>query len=140
MEEKVMKLFGLAWSKAPAAEVRATTAVLLKEQRADGGWSQLTTLDSDAYATGKAMVALVEAASIRTGSEAYRRGVQYLLNTQHADGSWLVKTRAFALQPLKDSGFPHGRASGFPRRERVGLRWRSRMQWSRSGRLAARRA
>jgi hypothetical protein len=32
-----------------------------------------------------------------------------LLRTQFTDGSWLVRTRAFPFQPLKDSGFPHGR-------------------------------
>ena len=39
---------------------------------------------------------------------AYQRGVQFLLKTQQEDGSWYVKTRALALQPWFDAGFPHG--------------------------------
>ena len=38
----------------------------------------------------------------------YKRGVQFLLNTQFADGSWFVKSRAIPLQPHFESGFPFG--------------------------------
>jgi hypothetical protein len=41
----------------------------------------------------------------------YRKGVRFLLSTQYEDGSWLVKTRAIAIQPLFDVGFPHGQDS-----------------------------
>ena len=37
-----------------------------------------------------------------------QRGIQFLLNTQLADGSWYVKSRALAFQPYFDDGFPHG--------------------------------
>jgi N-acyl-D-amino-acid deacylase len=40
---------------------------------------------------------------------AYQRGVTYLMRTQLEDGSWRVRTRSSPFQPLKDSGFPHGR-------------------------------
>jgi hypothetical protein len=33
--------------------------------------------------------------------------VQFLLNSQLADGSWYVKTRTFPVQPYFDSDFPH---------------------------------
>jgi hypothetical protein len=39
----------------------------------------------------------------------YQRGVQFLLNTQLADGSWYVRSRAIPLQPHFESGFSHGR-------------------------------
>ena len=39
---------------------------------------------------------------------AYRRGVDYLMRKQEADGSWHVRTRAFGFQPYFESGFPHG--------------------------------
>jgi DNA gyrase subunit A len=39
---------------------------------------------------------------------AYKRGIQFLLDTQQEDGSWYVKTRALAFQPGFDAGFPHG--------------------------------
>jgi len=39
---------------------------------------------------------------------AYRRGVEYLLKSQLADGSWFVRTRALGFQPYFETGFPHG--------------------------------
>jgi ankyrin repeat protein len=108
-EEKAMPLFGLAWSNASSEDIRSATRTLLQEQRQDGGWAQLPTLASDAYATGKVLVALHEAANVSAGAPVYRDGVNFLLRTQDRDGSWLVKTRSFPFQPLKDTGFPHGR-------------------------------
>ena len=34
--------------------------------------------------------------------------MQFLLKTQLGDGSWWVRSRAIPLQPLFESGFPHG--------------------------------
>jgi hypothetical protein len=34
---------------------------------------------------------------------------RFCYETQLADGSWLVRSRSFPFQPLKDSGFPHGK-------------------------------
>jgi hypothetical protein len=31
------------------------------------------------------------------------------MRTQFPDGSWLVRTRSYPVQPMKDTGFPHGR-------------------------------
>lgn len=81
----------------------------MADQRDDGGWGQLATLESDAFATGKALFALREAGVVASSDAAYRQGMHFLLRTQTEDGSWLVKTRAFPFQPLIDSGFPHGR-------------------------------
>ena len=38
----------------------------------------------------------------------YQKGVEYLLRTQAADGSWHVSSRAIWLQPYFESGFPYG--------------------------------
>ena len=108
-EEKIMRLAGLAWSHAGRDDVRAAADAVIADQHQDGGWGQLSGLESDAYATGKALVALHEAINISTASSTYRTGVDYLLRTQKDDGSWQVKTRVFPFQPLKESGFPHGR-------------------------------
>ena len=81
---------------------------LLAEQRPDGGWAQLSTLASDAYATGQALVALSESHSLPVAATAYQRGVQFLLKSQLADGSWHVRTRTLPVQPYFDSDFPHG--------------------------------
>jgi N-acyl-D-amino-acid deacylase len=107
-EDRAMQLLGLAWAKAPAEAVRTAAEALLRDQRPDGGWAQLATLETDAYATGQALVALQSAGHDVAGT-AYRRGVAFLLRTQFADGSWLVRSRTFPVQPLKDSGFPHGK-------------------------------
>ncbi len=108
-DERIMQVLGLAWAKASFSDTAKVANKLLAEQRDDGGWAQLATLDSDAYATGKALSALREAHVIAVSDAAYQQGVRYLLRTQTEDGSWLVKTRSFPFQPLVDSGFPHGR-------------------------------
>src|SRR5262249_27220407 len=91
-----------------ADDIRRSTTALLAAQQPDGGWSQLSSLETDAYATGLALVAL-QTAGHATSSAEYQRGVAYLLRTQFPDGSWLVRSRALPVQPMRDSGFPHGR-------------------------------
>ena len=103
-----MQLLGLAWANAPVDALRTSTAALLTAQQPDGGWSQLPSLETDAYATGQALVAL-QAAGHAVSSPEYRRGIAFLMRTQFPDGSWLVRTRTFPVQPPKDSGFPHGK-------------------------------
>ena len=65
-------------------------------------------METDAYATGQALVALAESGTVKPSDPVYTRAVQFLLKTQYEDGSWLVRTRALPLQPLFDIGFPHG--------------------------------
>jgi hypothetical protein len=108
-EDRAFQLLGYTWTKAAKAEIRAAAQALAATQRADGGWSQLPYLESDAYATGQALVALIESGSVNASDPIYARGVQFLLNTQHADGSWFVRSRALPIQPQLDAGFPHGR-------------------------------
>jgi hypothetical protein len=81
---------------------------LLAAQRNDGGWGQLPALESDAYATGQALVAL-QTAGHGVSSPEYRHGAAFLLRTQLPDGSWHVRSRSFPVQPMRDSGFPHGK-------------------------------
>jgi hypothetical protein len=108
-EEKIARLLGLTWAGASMREMQGSADEVLTLQRADGGWAQLDTRESDAYATGEALVALYRAGTAGPGSAAFDRGLRYLLRTQQADGSWHVKTRSYALQPLIDTGYPHGR-------------------------------
>jgi N-acyl-D-amino-acid deacylase len=107
-QERAMQLLGLTWANASAVDIRTSATALLAEQRPDGGWAQLSTLETDAYATGQALVALQTAGHAVSSAE-YRRGAAYLLRTQFADGSWLVRSRTFPLQPPRDTGFPHGK-------------------------------
>jgi hypothetical protein len=104
-----MQLLGLTWSGAGSELLRKTARGLLAEQRPDGGWGQLTALESDAYATGQAMVALKASGVMGASEMAWQRAEAFLLRTQLEDGSWLVRTRTVPFQPYKESGFPHGK-------------------------------
>ena len=105
-EDRAFQLLGFVWAGA-ARELRTKAGhALLNEQRHDGGWGQITSLASDAYATGQAMVALRENGVV--DASAYQRGVRFLLNTQFEDGSWFVRSRAIPFQPYFESGFPYG--------------------------------
>jgi len=106
-EDRVFRLMGLKESGAKDEGIREAAQVLLKSQRADGSWSQLDDKPGDAYATGSALVALHRAGGLATCDSAYRRGLWFLMRTQAADGSWLVKSRSKPFQPYYESGFPY---------------------------------
>ncbi|HVS14564.1 MAG TPA: ankyrin repeat domain-containing protein [Thermoanaerobaculia bacterium] len=107
-EDQSMQLLGLVWSGASSESVEPKAEDLWAAQREDGGWAQIPMRESDAYATGQALVALHLAGSERPHDIA--RGIELLLRTQQADGSWQVTTRRGASPglPYFDSGFPHG--------------------------------
>jgi len=104
-----MHLLGLAWSRSAPSYLQSAATALIAQQRPDGGWAQLSTLETDAYATGQALVALLQSEQLKVTDPEIRRGIDYLLRTQERDGSWLVRTRAFPFQPYRDGGFPHGK-------------------------------
>lgn len=104
-EDEAMTLFGLKSADATPEEIAPIAKRLLSEQRADGGWAQLPTRQSDAYATGQSLVALNEAGALATTDSAYRRGVDFLLKTQAEDGSWHVETRLQAPVNLSPPPF-----------------------------------
>ena len=101
------KLQGLAWGGQDQEAILKARRELLAVQHADGGWSDIGPMESGAYTTGLAMMAL-EGSGLPVSDKAYQRGVQYLLNTQMEDGSWHVRSRAAGFQPYFDNGFPHG--------------------------------
>ena len=106
-EDAVMQLLGSKWSGADSAAIEKFSRQVLALQREDGGWSQTPFLKSDAYATGTALYALHAAGRPATDA-VFRRGVHFLLETQAADGSWYVASRAPKFQPYFDGGFPYG--------------------------------
>ena len=108
-QDHAYRLLALQWSGAPKEDLQAAAAAIVSQQRADGGWSQLPSLGSDAYATGQALVALAESGAVAVTDAAYARGVEFLLKTQFPDGSWYVRTRSLPIQPHFESGFPYGR-------------------------------
>ena len=107
-EDHTFKVLGLHWAKADQKKTDAAKA-LLKLQRNDGGWAQLPDMKSDAYATGQALTALKESGLLKAGSPQYKRGIEWLLKNQKADGSWQVKTRSKPIQKYFESGFPYGK-------------------------------
>ena len=106
-DDRGWRVLGLAWAGTDKNATQKAMRELLAVQRADGGWSDLDSMESSAYATGKALFAL-ETAGLSASDAAYQRAVRFLLSTQQEDGSWYVKTRAMAFQPYFDAGFPHG--------------------------------
>jgi ankyrin repeat protein len=101
------RLQGLVWGGMSKDAVLEARRDLLAAQRSDGGWPDIPSMQSGAYTTGLAMIAL-QSSGLPVSDPAYQRGVQYLLNTQLEDGSWHVRSRAAGFQPYFDNGFPHG--------------------------------
>jgi ankyrin repeat protein len=107
-EERAYQLLGLAWAGETTAKLQQLANQLINQQRTDGGWAPLPNLGSDAFATGQSLYALMRAGGLPEDHPAVRRGVRFLLETQLADGTWLVRRRAFPFQPPMNSSFPHG--------------------------------
>ncbi|HVU94978.1 MAG TPA: prenyltransferase/squalene oxidase repeat-containing protein [Puia sp.] len=107
-EERVFQLLGLSWAGWRPEQMASMAKGLLARQRADGGWAQLDSLESDSYATGQSLFALDQSGQLAVEAPAYQRGVAFLLRTQLEDGSWEVKSRTIPSVPFVSSGFPHG--------------------------------
>ena len=97
--DHIFRLLGLAWAGGFGEEVKAEIQSLLNAQNEDGGWSQFSTLASDAYVSGQALWAL-HLAGIEPSHAAYQRGVDYLVHMQLPDGSWHVKTRSLPVSAV----------------------------------------
>lgn len=109
-EDKAFYLLGLHWSKSPKEAIDRAAEQLLSEQRDEGGWAQLAEMKSDAYATGQVLWALQRGGGLSVSNEAYRRGIEFLLQTQEEDGSWKVVTRSKPIQTYFETDFPHGKS------------------------------
>jgi squalene cyclase len=107
-EDHAFLLLGLRWAGKSKSAIGKAASALIAQQRSDGGWSQLPTLGSDAYATGQALTALAQSGAVKPTDPVYEKGVRFLLGTQLEDGSWYVRSRAVPIQPYFDSEFPHG--------------------------------
>jgi len=110
-EEMAFQLLGLLWAGESTEKLTHRAKPLLQQQRKDGGWAQLPTLESDAYATGQALYALAQLGKEFVNDQTWRRALRFLLESQEDDGTWHVARRAFPFQPTMNSGFPHHRDS-----------------------------
>jgi len=106
-EERAMLLNALAWSGATKSELAPSVQSLTSAQNTDGSWSQLPGIAGDAYATGESLYALHSSGGMPVTDPVYRKGIQWLLRNQLADGSWFVPTRTAPIQPYFETGFPH---------------------------------
>jgi prenyltransferase beta subunit len=106
-EDSVFRLRCVAVLQEASEQLAAANADLLDRQQADGGWSQLPNMPSDAYATATAVDALLTAGELPPTDPRIVRALRYLLQTQQADGTWHVATRADGFQTYFESGFPY---------------------------------
>lgn len=106
-QERAFQLLGLHWAGGNSPVIERAARELAKTQQADGGWTQLPEMGTDAYATGEAMYALALAARMPPTAPTYQKGIRYLMGTQDSAGAWHVKTRSLPFQPYFDSGFPY---------------------------------
>jgi hypothetical protein len=95
---KVLKILLAIRAGKSREQIRAALDELLAMQRADGGWRQTADRASDAYATGQTLYVLSLAGYSAQSGEIpgpeIKRGIEFLVATQKADGSWPMVSRA----------------------------------------------
>ena len=107
-EDLVFRLRGLKVCGAKPEDIQAAAEDLIAIQREDGGWPQAWPMATDAYATATALAALQACIDMPATDKTYRHGMDFLLRSQAADGSWHVASRSDPFQKYFETGFPHG--------------------------------
>jgi ankyrin repeat protein len=111
-EERVYWLIGAREAGVDQAALAKMSSELRYTQRPDGGWDSLDGRPSDAYSTSQALVALHDVGGIATTDGIYQKGIDYLLRTQAADGTWHVVSRLHPPAPVSppyiETGHPYG--------------------------------
>ncbi len=107
-QDRLWRLWGLHLLGGDAEVKRTVQAAILAAQRDDGGWAETDERTSDAYSTAQTLFMLGHTGTA-LDDPAVLRARDYLLRTQHADGSWLVEShQKFKAQPYFENGDPHG--------------------------------
>lgn len=101
-------LWGQAQIQTESPQVARLRDQIVRLRNADGGWSQIPSRNSDAYATGQTLYLLVET-GFNPDEAVVREGVAFLLDTQQDEGSWHIPSRSKPIQPWFDNGDPHGK-------------------------------
>jgi len=105
-QEISFQLLGMQWCETGKDKKMKVVEKIKSMQRPDGGWAQLSSMQSDAYATGQTLYALYESGMMTADDPVYQKGMSYLLKTQDASGAWIVATRSYPIQPFFSSDFP----------------------------------
>jgi N-acyl-D-amino-acid deacylase len=107
-EDRIWRLWGLHHLGGDESAKSTLRDVILKAQLPDGSWPQVADLPGDAFSTGQTLFMLLKTGAARDHA-AILRARDWLLRTQHADGSWLVESRVKnKVQPYFENGDPHG--------------------------------
>ena len=77
---------------------KASLVTVFAKQNNDGGWSQRKDAESDAWATGQALYVL-SLAGRKPEDPAILKARAFLVKSQLADGSWIVKSRPRSNAP-----------------------------------------
>ena len=97
-----LRLLARVWDGASVDARQPQVEALMGRANTDGGWPQIPGARSDAYATGQTLYILSLAGENRDRDE-IRRGVQFLVDTQRDDGSWLMTRRGHpGVTPTKE--------------------------------------
>lgn len=107
-QDRLWRLWGLYQLGGEDRIKESIGSAIWGAQHEDGGWAETDVRPSDAYTTGQALFML-----LKTGTPLEHPGIlrarDYLLKTQHADGSWLAESHTqFKAQPYFENGDPHG--------------------------------
>jgi hypothetical protein len=89
---RVLRLWQSSLEPQASAEVAQLLVTLRALQRTDGGWSQSAELESDAFATGQTLYVL-HRCGVLADDPAVRHGIEFLVRTQHEDGTWPMISR-----------------------------------------------
>jgi hypothetical protein len=93
-QDKVMKVLLGVRASTPRKALQKMIDELLALQRDDGGWSQtVPEPKSDAFATGQTLYVL-SLAGFTADRPEIKRGLDFLVATQKADGSWPMISRS----------------------------------------------
>jgi hypothetical protein len=93
-QDKAMRVLLGVRAGTPGKALQPAVDELLALQRADGGWSQTVPEPrSDAFATGQTLYVLA-LAGLTADRPEVRRGLDFLVATQGADGSWPMTSRS----------------------------------------------
>jgi N-acyl-D-amino-acid deacylase len=107
-EDRIWRLWGLHHLGGGESTKQTLRDAIITAQQPDGGWPQAADLPSDTFSTGQTLFML-----LKTGTSPNHPAIQqsrdYLIRTQHADGSWLVESCVKnKVQPYFENGDPHG--------------------------------